>query len=1360
MKKTIISSVSIILLSLTAAAADFIPFDKVSAAGGMNAEFTDTGHSGAELSLRIDGVMVETKVLQGERFARLFWENAGVSGQIGQPLIPVYRFFLRIPHGAEVSPMIVSSHTEEFALSKLRAAGRLVPVQPPLEKLPGAKPDFRIDRAAYSIDSYSDAALVRIESYPVIRGHSLAVVEVRPLDYNPLAGTVKIHTDLRLRFNFTGGDLSRTKANLDRYNSAHFNRMVNDLVKNPGVFAADSLPDPPGLLVICPDISDYISALQPLLNWKSGKGFHTSLVTTTQTGASAQLIKDYITNAYNTWTVPPSFVLLVGDVQYIPNWTGGGSGSPATDLNYALLQGTDYLPDIGVSRFSPGTAIELRNMVGKTLEYERVEWTGNDTWERYAVFMASNDNWQVSEGTHEYVINNYLLPAGYQVDRLYCHTYSATTQQVANAFNAGRSQGTYSGHGSETSWGDGPPFNQNDVRALTNDVYPVVQSYSCLTGRFTRDECFAETWIRHEQGALAFWGSSVTSYWDEDDILEKRVYQAIYDNQIPNDTVNFTWINGFTDYGKLKLYEHYGHSGTVQRYFEMYNVMGDGSVDIWTSVPQQVVFTHPAAVFLGTTQVQLNVSGHPHWALVCARSTVESNVYASGYADASGAITLNFNPAPSQPGTMIFTVTGHDLHPVVDSVALIPASGPYVVFDSVAINDIGGNNNGRLDFNENVFLTIRVENVGIAVANNVEVRISTDDIYTAVLDSAENYGNIAAGATAAVPDGFRIQVSGEVPDMHIIRFILRATDGQNVWESPFTILAHAPEVHFVALTITEVIGNNNNRFDPGETVNFEVTVRNAGSCDVQTLATELSASESRITIPVNTFVMRSVSAGATANLHYSNIQASNTMPQGALVNFYLNMTGNNNYAAEDSFDVIIGDTLCLPTGPDNYGYSAYDPFDAPEMPIYRWTEISADSGGPGTMVIFTMDDQVFQFPLPFSFTYYGQSYDTISIAANGWIAPGVVTQDDYSNSPIPNPDGPPRMIAPYWEDLSPQRTNSGKVWRYYDIIDHRYIVEYNHIEQYRPTGSFETFQVILFDPAHHPTTTGDGRILFQYKDMSASINSEGTIGIENEAQNDGLEYFFDGDYHPYAHPVQNLFALMITTPAGAPAPLTVTMTPMNPPIAVPGGGGIFEYDAVINNNSANPLTFDAWIDVILPGGNVYGPLLLRTGLNIPAGAVISRHLTQTVPGIAPPGSYTYRGNAGQYPDSVAASDTFPFTKLPAFDQCEEAFEGWNLTGWEESGTAFALPESYELSQNYPNPFNPATTIEFALPQATNVSLRVFNIKGGEVAVLTQGFHAAGGYSITFDASRLASGVYLYKLQAGTFTATRKMLLVK
>ncbi len=89
-----------------------------------------------------------------------------------------------------------------------------------------------------------------------------------------------------------------------------------------------------------------------------------------------------------------------------------------------------------------------------------------------------------------------------------------------------------------------------------------------------------------------------------------------------------------------------------------------------------------------------------------------------------------------------------------------------------------------------------------------------------------------------------------------------------------------------------------------------------------------------------------------------------------------------------------------------------------------------------------------------------------------------------------------------------------------------------------------------------------------------------------------------------------------------------------------------------------------------------------------------------------------------------------------------------------------VPDKFELTQNYPNPFNPSTTIKFSIPQATKVLLKVYDVLGREVATLINSEKLAGNYEVNFDASKYASGVYVYTLNAGNFTSSKKMMLMK
>ena len=91
---------------------------------------------------------------------------------------------------------------------------------------------------------------------------------------------------------------------------------------------------------------------------------------------------------------------------------------------------------------------------------------------------------------------------------------------------------------------------------------------------------------------------------------------------------------------------------------------------------------------------------------------------------------------------------------------------------------------------------------------------------------------------------------------------------------------------------------------------------------------------------------------------------------------------------------------------------------------------------------------------------------------------------------------------------------------------------------------------------------------------------------------------------------------------------------------------------------------------------------------------------------------------------------------------------------------FSSVNSYSLSNNYPNPFNPSTKISYTIPKRSNVNIKVFNLLGSEVVELINDEVEAGSYDIEFNAVKLPSGVYFYRIQSGNFIDTKKMILLK
>lgn len=219
-----------------------------------------------------------------------------------------------------------------------------------------------------------------------------------------------------------------------------------------------------------------------------------------------------------------------------------------------------------------------------------------------------------------------------------------------------------------------------------------------------------------------------------------------------------------------------------------------------------------------------------------------------------------------------------------------------------------------------------------------------------------------------------------------------------------------------------------------------------------------------------------------------------------------------------------------------------------------------------------------------------------------------------------------------------------------------------------------------------------------------------------------------------------------------PGTLTLDLEPVNPPIILPPQGGAFNYTAEIFCDETNYAIFDAWAELLLPDGQIMGPLFIRSDLFLAAGDSLFREMEFYVSAWAMPGLYEFRGYLGDCPDTVYASDFFTFEKeaaggtMPPGEPAYALLSGWDMTERIELPTGnVALIEDLNL-QSAPNPFNPQTSLRFSLPSAGHVTLTIHDVAGRTIATLLDRDLEAGWHSAEFNGSNLASGIYLAVLR--------------
>ncbi len=231
--------------------------------------------------------------------------------------------------------------------------------------------------------------------------------------------------------------------------------------------------------------------------------------------------------------------------------------------------------------------------------------------------------------------------------------------------------------------------------------------------------------------------------------------------------------------------------------------------------------------------------------------------------------------------------------------------------------------------------------------------------------------------------------------------------------------------------------------------------------------------------------------------------------------------------------------------------------------------------------------------------------------------------------------------------------------------------------------------------------------------------------------------------------------------------VTVTLTPDTIPVQIPASGGSFDYNIAVANPEAFSVPANVWFMITLPSGVLWGPIQNPINVNLNAGFSGNRDRTQFIRGSISPGSYTYHAYIGLYPGIIWDHSCFGFEKLITGGESEvydwyctgESFDEWQTT------PEIDISAEFNLRGAYPNPFNPSTAISYQLSALSFVNLAVYDLSGRKVAELVNGWRDIGSHEVTFDASDLSSGMYLYKLHvsgSGVIPTidTGKMVLMK
>jgi len=922
MKFTNLFLVLSIVLSLTVSATDIKLTDtgnQLTITEKTLTEFTFINHLSDIQTMNI-------KTNAGD-FVKLIVSGYGENALKGNAELPVIEELINIPLGAEVSVKIINKEEKIISLSEYGIYNLIFPSQPSISKGDNAEDiPFYFNEEYYTNNDFYTHKLITTEYLGKMRGQQLARISISPFQYSPVTNELKVITKMEVKVVFKNTDISAHLSNKKRYYSPEFEHLFKSCLNYMPMQEKDVITTYPVKYVIISDPA-FQTALQPLVQWKTKKGF---LVVEGYTndpavGNTTASIHAYLKDMYDNSTTidpAPTYLLIVGDDGQVPSFD---NGNHLSDMYFCEFDGNgDFYPEMYYGRFSATIAEEVEVQVNKTLTHEKYLFSDPSFLDEI-ILVAGVDasmaptygNGQINYGTDNYfntahglTIYNYLYGSGTPITS----NMSGASAAIISDVSSGVGFANYTAHCGSNGWSD-PSFSTSDISGLqNNDEYGFMVGNCCQSNKFDVSVCFGEGLLRaNNKGAVGYIGGSNNTYWDED------FWWAVGNGSI---SANPTYAGTGLAFFDCLMHEngeqqedwfitagqmiHSGNlavtqaGGAEQYYWEIYHLMGDPSLMPYIGVPTLLNVSHGSATPVGTTNFSVTTEENAYVAISMNGVLLDAQL-----ADVTGIVNLTFSSI-ANVGIADIVVTKQFKQPYLGTIQIISPTGPYVIYATNTIDDVAGNNNSLVDYNELISMSVDVQNVGSVNANSVNVTLSTNDPAVTVINNSSVMTIINPSQILSIPTAFTFQVANNITDQHVVIFTLDMTDNlSNTWSSTINVLLNAPVLGHTTFTINDaVLGNGNGRLDAGETLELIIDATNTGHADIDNLTSTLGSLSSYVTVNTTSVNVASLNTNQQqANVF--NISIAGNTPVGTYVEFPYDIT-DGVYGHSNTFNVIVG----------------------------------------------------------------------------------------------------------------------------------------------------------------------------------------------------------------------------------------------------------------------------------------------------------------------------------------------------------------------------------------------------------------------------------------------------------------------
>jgi len=987
-------------------------------------------------------------------------------------------------------------------------------------------------------DGFWPPSPVELGSPAIIRGYRLINIRYYPLQYNRNSGEMRYNENIDFSMIYEGvGENIVTRPEPPR-SSIYFYRALDQIVENPPPHPNRDDLHSASYLYILPDANGVGAAMEPLIEWQKRKG-HRVAVSTLDNRAGVGAVQNVIRDHYAA-NDPVELVALVGDA------IGGIALSAASqfgDYNYTRLDGNDPLPDVALGRISCTSLNELNTIVNKLVSYESDPYMEDTDWFKQGAVVAGH----IGNGLGTVLVAKYvrreLLKLGYDEVHHWYHNEDGeirgNQEFITNNFSWGVSVFHYRAYASMNNLNIGIVYNLPNTRGR----WPAVLAISCNTGNFVAQDAYSEAFLKSRGGGIGCISTATPQTNVRfNNLMAGGVWKGIYKDKL------YTMGWGLNS-GKYQLWRSYqGFDGQYLSFMDWNNLMGDPGTVIWTDIPTIIEVDHQEEFQLGSNSFTVDVFREEDEesvgeALVCLYKA-DDDFQISKYTDSNGMVNFYIDPDAISEGELMITVSKHNHKPYLEEIEVVNPEDFVGIseweIDDDAEGDSDGDDDGRVNPCETIEITTTFTNFSEQDPEGAgQISFESLTPYLEVISDPVDIDQCPAGGESIEVVAV-VQVNPACPDD--VDGLISATisAGDLEWESFLNLDVRAPEIVVVEYDF------HGRTFEPGDVDLVDITLQNTGNKLLQESTVTLVIENSLLDVVRETVDYRIIARNRTIEDGPFRIAAHPFTIPGVVVPAYLVIEAEGGFIDTAHFSIEVeGRDIGDPLGPDEYGYICLDSGDEEweYCPEYNWEEIDPDEDDfafRGTVIQLrdSGDNQDVSAvrDLPFEFQYYGEVFDEITICSNGWAALGDQSDlADFRNRRIGQALGPDAQLCVWWDNLI--IPNNAAVLHHYDDEGGRYIIEWNNVQRLvnGGNGARETFQIILYDPAVHDTDTGDGIILFQYKEVTnqnavaRNDHPYCTIGISNLDDSDGIEYTYWNRYPTGARQIQNRMALLFIT---------------------------------------------------------------------------------------------------------------------------------------------------------------------------------------------------------------------------------------